>query len=165
MPMLPPIAATTGMKKASAGTVASSVVEARLRLSAAAVPPIAAAISHRQRTLESCAEEGARVGQIFTGAGHLEDVLGGLLPDHVDDVVDLDDPDEAVLPVDHGQRDQVVAADDLSHFLLVGVGLHRAQVGLHDVGDALVGPTDHELTQRAHADQMVVAIRDVNVER
>ena len=43
------------------------------------------------------------------GAGQLEQVLGRLLLDDVDDVVDRDDADQAVLVVDHRHREQVVA--------------------------------------------------------
>ncbi len=61
-------------------------------------------------------------------------VLGGLLVDDVDDVVDRDDAAHPVLGVDHGQRQQVVLRDEARHRLLVGLLVHD------DQGRARAGP-------------------------
>ena len=54
-------------------------------------------------------------------------VLGRFLVDHVDHVVDGDHAEHAAFRVGHGNREQVVARDQLRGLLLVGVGARRSR--------------------------------------
>ena len=62
------------------------------------------------------------------------DVLFGLLLDHVDDVVERDHADHAIVVVDHRRRDQVVALELPRHLLLVVGRAHHVALRLHQVG-------------------------------
>ena len=53
---------------------------------------------------------------------------------------------------------QVVARHQPGHLLLVGVGAHR-DVGVgHEVADQPIGPADHQVLERQHADQPPLAV-------
>ena len=67
-----------------------------------------------------------------THAGQPVDILGRLVFDDVDDIIDGDDADQFVLFVDDRNRQQVVAGDVLGHLLLVGIHPRANQVGRHD---------------------------------
>ena len=68
-------------------------------------------------------------------AAHLEQVFLGLLVDHVDDVVDHDHALQPPVVVDDRARDQVLVAEDVRHFSLVGRRGQRRDVGIDDVED------------------------------
>ena len=62
------------------------------------------------------------------------DVLFRLLLDDVDDVVDGDDADQAVLAVDHGGSDEVVLAEQPRHLLLIVEDRDLAAVLVDQIG-------------------------------
>ena len=69
---------------------------------------------------------GRREHAIVAGdAGQAIDVLGRLILDDVDDVVDRDDADQLVLLVDDRDREQVVRRDLARDFFLVRIGARR----------------------------------------
>ena len=80
-------------------------------------------------------EDRLRLLLLGRGAGHLVDVLGGLVLDDVEHVVDGDRAHQTILRVDHRNGDEVVLVDDVGDLLLVGVDRHRDDVGGHDVAE------------------------------
>ena len=68
------------------------------------------------------------VGVVLADAAELEDVVLGLLVDHVDHVVDGDHAEQPAVAVDHRGGDQGVAAEGARHLLLVGLGREGAQL-------------------------------------
>ena len=63
------------------------------------------------------------------------DVFFRLFLDHVGDVVEGDDADQAVIAVDDRRRHPIVALEQARHFFLILVGTHARPVGLHQLGD------------------------------
>ena len=94
----------------------------------------------------------------------LEDVLGGLVADDVDDVVYRHDAHELVRGIDDRDREQVVAGDDLRHLLLIGLGGDTDRLGDHQVAELLVGRLYDQLAKRQHADQLAAVVDHVDVE-
>ena len=84
--------------------------------------------SHGSR-LRSDSHAGVNDALVARHAGQAVDVLGRLVLDDVDDVVDGDDADELVLLVDDRDRQQVVGGDLPRHFFLVGVDADADEVG------------------------------------
>jgi hypothetical protein len=89
------------------------------------------------------------------------DVLGGLLPDDVDDVVDRDHPQQAMAAVDHRDGHQVVLGDEPGDLLLVGFRGHAHRLLLAQEPDRSrrVGRDQPPPGQAAH--QMVVVVDHV----
>ena len=120
MPALPPMPATTGMKTARAATAWIDALEEA---------DDARGQDRRRQVHEEPGEPPAdglrrRVEDRLVGGDAAEpvDVLGRLLVDDVDHVVDRDRAQEAVVPVDHRHREEVVPGDEPRDLLLVGVG-------------------------------------------
>jgi hypothetical protein len=91
-------------------------------------------------------------------------VLGGLLGDDVDHVVHRDDAQHAVVDVHHRRGEQVVAAHDVGHLLLVGLGPHRHGLADHELAHRASRRRCHESANRDHAAQGAVFVHDVEVE-
>jgi hypothetical protein len=91
-------------------------------------------------------------------------VLGRLLVDHVDHVVDGDHAQHAALRVGHGDRQQVVARDQLSGLLLIGVGADAHGLRDHQLRHAAVGRRRDEAPERDHAAQAPALVDHVEVE-
>ena len=60
------------------------------------------------------------------------DVLGRLVLDDVDDIINGDDADQLVLFVDDRDRQQIITGDALGDLFLVGIHLCADQIGRHD---------------------------------
>ncbi len=101
---------------------------------------------------------------LLAGAGHLVDVLGRLVAQNVDDVVDGDDAHQPVSIVHDRHRQQVVLLDHLGHLLLVDVGAHADDVADHDILERLARRDHEQLAQGEDADQVAVVVGDVDVE-
>ena len=89
------------------------------------------------------------------------EVAGGLLLNHVDDVIDGDDAHQPVFAIDHGQRQKVVALDEPRHLLLIGAGLNPHHITGHHLTDGGLGVGDHQLPQRQDAGQAASRIGDI----
>jgi len=89
------------------------------------------------------------------------DVLGGLLPDDVSDVVDRDHPQQALVAVDHRDGHQVVLGDEPRDLLLVGLRghAHRLLLTQEPHRSGRVGRDQPPPGQAAH--QMVVVVHHV----
>src|SRR5690606_22523036 len=81
-------------------------------------------------------------------AGHPVDVLGRLVLDDVDDVIDGDDADELVLEVDDRDGEQIVGGHLPGHFLLIEVHARAVHIGGHDALERRVGRYEQEAPQR-----------------
>ena len=92
--------------------------------------------------------------------GHLLDVLGVLILNDVDDVVDGDDADQALLLVAHGDGGQVIAAEIVGDGLLVVGGLGADDVGVHDVADDRALGRDDQLAQGNLSDEVALIVDD-----
>ena len=117
---LPPMPATIGMKTASAVTRARSCPRTAPTTAAARNAVTRLTPSHGSR-LRSDSAAGVNDALVAGHAGQAVDVLGRLVLDDVDDVVDGDDADQLVLLVDDRNRQQVVGRDLPRHFFLVHV--------------------------------------------
>ena len=121
---LPPMPATTGMNTASAGTsLMSPSKSATTDAARNAVTRFTSSHGTRFRS-DSAAVENDTV--VAGDAGEPVDVLGRLILDDVDDVVNRDDADQLVLFVDDGNREQVVRRDQARDLFLVGVRRARS---------------------------------------
>ncbi len=106
----------------------------------------------------------AAVGAILgLDARQRVDVLGRLLANDVDDVVDGHDSDELVLLVDDRQRDQVVVGDEPRDLLLIRRRLHANQLGRHDLLERRRRAADDELAHAHDAEQVVALVDHVEV--
>ena len=159
---LPPMPATTGMNTASTGTILdrpsnSATTDAARK----AVTRFTSSHGTRLRSDSTARREHAVVAG---DAGQAVDVLGRLVLDDVDDVVDGDDADELVLFVDDRDREQVVRRDQPRDFFLVGVGPHAGQIGRHDPLQRRRRRHEQEPAQRHDADEVAARVDDVEVE-
>ena len=119
---LPPMPGTTGMNIASATTRAMVVSEqADDRGARNAVARLTS--SHGNR-LRSDSLAGVNTRSSAGDAGEPIDVLGRLVLDDVDHVVDGDDADQLVLFVNDRDREQVVGGHQPRDFFLIRVGAH-----------------------------------------
>ena len=91
----------------------------------------------------------------------MEDILGLFLDHDVDHVVDRDDAEQAVLPVDDRDRVDVVLGDQARDFFLRGVWPRGEQAPLHDVGDLPIGRCGEEAAQRHVAHQEPVRVEGI----
>ena len=88
-------------------------------------------------------EAGPEVGQIeWLDAADLLQVLGLLLRQDVDDVVDGDDAEQGPSRVDHRHRVEVVLRHLAGDLFLVLLGRDGEDVGAHDVGEDVAGIGD-----------------------
>ena len=79
---------------------------------------------HPGQTLADC-EAGGREDTVLLGeAREVIHVLGGLLRNHIDHVVDRDHAEHRAVDVRDRDRQQVVAGDQPCHLLLVRLGLY-----------------------------------------
>ena len=86
-------------------------------------------------------------------AGKEEQVLGGLRFENVDDVVEGHPTQKDPVLRDHGDGHEVVTADQVPHVLLVCMGSHRSDDGLHQVLDGLVRFREDQIVQGNGAQQ------------
>ena len=96
-------------------------------------------------------------------AAEAQDVLLGLLLNHVDHVVHGDDADEAPGLADHRRRHEVVLVEDVTHLLLVGLGGDRLQVRRHDVAEPHRAAGAEQPVKRDAPDGPVVRVDDVDL--
>ena len=73
------------------------------------------------------------------------------------------DADQLVLSVDHRDRNEVVASQPLSHFLLVVVDTHRDHVPLHDLIDPCLGSGQDQIAKRNEPPQPAPIVNHVDV--
>ena len=97
---------------------------------------------------------------LVADAGEQLGVLVGLLLDHLDDVVDGDDADEALVLVDDGRRHEAVALELARHLLLVGRRQHLMAVRVHDRVDLDVALGAQQAADVDAAEQMKSRIDD-----
>ena len=108
-----------------------------------------------------------RVRQLFVAADAAErrDVLGGLLLDHVDHVIDVDDADQALGLVHHRGGDQVVALEHARHLLLVGGGENAPPVRVHQFGDMNRALGAQQAVEPHRAEQLLGVVHHVKLEK
>ena len=93
--------------------------------------------------------------------GHFFKVLGVLLFDDVDDIVDGDDADHALLVIDHGDGDEVVLAHGVGdEFLIVG-GVDADELLVHQRFHLYIVLRQEQLAQRQRAEQFALRIEHV----
>ena len=107
-------------------------------------------------------DPGLQVG-LVTGhhRAHLLEVLGVLLLDDVDDVVNGDDTHQAVLMVHDGDGEQVVPAEEVGDHLLVVGGGNRDEVRVHQIGEDAVVIGEEEGPDRNDTLKLAVLRGDV----
>ena len=159
---LPPMPATTGMNIASA-TTSTMVSENNPTTDAAknAVPRFTSSHGRRRRKRLARRGEDAVVDR---HAGQAEDVLGRLVLDDVDDVVDRDDADELVLGVDNGNGEEVVGRDLARDLFLIGVDARAVDLAGHDALERRVRRHEQQPAQGHDADQVAPLVDDVEIE-
>ncbi len=91
-------------------------------------------------------------------AAELVRVLGGFFDQRIQDVIHGDDAQHLLARIDHGNGEQVVATDQLSHFFLVehGIDGHR-RIDLGHLQDRLVRQAGD---QPAHGDHLLQGLGD-----
>ena len=97
-------------------------------------------------------------------ASEVVHVLGGLLGDDVDDVIDGDDTEHTTVYVGDRHGQQVVAGHDLGDFFLVGIGFDADRVGNHHVADHASRRGRDQAADRNDAAQGTHLIDHVQVE-
>ena len=113
-------------------------------------------------------DAGAEVGGgIVVGQNscHLLHILGALIGQDVDGVVDGDDTDEHALVVQNGHRGEVVALHLAGHILLVIRDLHGDDIVVHDVHDGGRGVRQQQAAGRHDAQQAVALHHIAGVDR
>ena len=113
---------------------------------------------------DTCAEIG-RCIVIRQNGRHLLHVLGGLVGQNVDRIVDGDDADEHALVVQDRHGREVVALHLTGHILLIVCDLHRNDVVVHDVGNGGLGVCQQQAAGRHNAQQTVPLDDVVGVDR
>ena len=113
-------------------------------------------------------DAGAEVGGgIVVGQNscHLLHILGALIGQDVDSVVDGDDTDEHTLVVQNRHRGEVVALHLAGHILLVIRDLHGDDIVVHDVHDGGRGVRQQQAAGRHDAQQAVALHHIAGVHR
>ena len=129
VPALPPIEATIGISTASA-TMLWIVASNRLMTAEARIAVEQVDEQPREARRRDLAHAVAQA--LVADAGQQLGVLVRLLLDHLDDVVDGDDADQAIVLVDDGRRHEAVALELARDRFLVGGREHLMAVGVHD---------------------------------
>ena len=93
--------------------------------------------------------------------GHLLDVLGVLILNDVNDIVDGDDADEAALFIADGDGGQVVTAEIVGDSFLIVRGGGADDIGIHDIADAGAFRRDNQLAQGNLTDEPALIVDDV----
>ena len=159
---LPPMPATIGMKTASA--VAWLIVPSNAATTDAATKAVTRLMPSHGRRLRSASNGRGLDPLVARHAGQAVEVLGRLVLQDVDHVVDRDDAGQLVLLVDDRNRQQVVGGHQPGRFLLVGVDPHAEDVGRHDPLERRLGRHQQQPAQRRHADQVPAGVDDVEIE-
>ena len=117
----------------------------------------------RDPVLEQVEGRTLEVGLFRRGhSGHDLHVLSSRVLHDVHGVVEGDDTHHPVLPVHHGQGDEVIFGKGRRHFLLIGLGSDRDQVRFHDVFDlGLVVCGQQKILYRHKTDERPVLFRNV----
>ena len=113
-------------------------------------------------------DAGAEVGGgIVVGQNscHLLHILGALIGQDVDGVVDGDDTDEHALVVQNRHRGEVVALHLAGHILLIIRDLHGDDIVVHDVHDGGRGVRQQQAAGRHDAQQAVALHYIAGVDR
>ena len=97
---------------------------------------------------------------LLIGTGGIQ-VAGGLLLDHIDDVVDGDDPHQPLLAVDHRHGQKVVALDHARHLFLIGIGADAHHLPGHHIAEPLLRIGRDQVAQRQHAGEVARGVGDV----
>ena len=105
------------------------------------------------------------IGQLLVrfDAAERTDVLLGLLRDDVDDVVDGDDADEAVVAVDHRGGDQVVVLEQSCNRLLVVGGTDAMALGIHEFVDLDRATGTQQAVEGDGAQEALIGADDVDL--
>ena len=101
---------------------------------------------------------GAKVGGgivIRENSSHLLHILGALVGQNVNSIVDGDDTHEHALVVQNGHGGKVVALHLTGHKLLIVGDLHGDQIVLHDLRDGGLGVCQQQIAGRDNALQPV----------
>ena len=93
--------------------------------------------------------------------GHLLDVLGGLLLDDVDGVVNGDYAHQPLLRIHHRQRQEVVFAKSSCGLLLVRMGAYILYVGLHYIADNFVFSCQQQVLHGDNPQKLPSAVRNI----
>ena len=113
-------------------------------------------------------DAGAEIGRcivIRQNGRHLLHILGGLVGQNVDCIVDGDDADEHALVVQDRHGREVVALHLTGHILLIVRDLHGNDVVVHDVGNGGLGVCQQQAAGRHNAQQTVPLDDVVGVDR
>lgn len=100
-----------------------------------------------------------QIWRLCRGAGSLKGrVLALFGREHVHGVIDGQHAHQTLLGVDHRQGDQPLGADQPGCHLLVRVGGHELDVGVHQVADQVVPVGHHQRSQPGDADQVTLVV-------
>ena len=169
VPALPPMPATIGISVASA--TSRAIVPSKWAMTKAPIRAVNRLTTSQGRRFMLVCRAGTKVSSA-RHAAQLEDVVLGLLVDHVDHVVDGDHAQEAAVAVDHGGGDQGVAVEGAGDVLLVGLGREGAQLLVLDVGQRHGAPAAqqaperhvaHDLEARVDQEDVVEVVRQVGM--
>ena len=86
--------------------------------------------------------------------------MAGLLANDVEDVVDVDSAEQLAVVVDDGRGNEVVVLEQGCDLCRFHVGVDRRDLGIHDVGDGLVGLTRQQLCQEQAAEVVTLTADD-----
>ena len=86
-----------------------------------------------------------------TRADDLLHVLGLLVPDNVDDVIDGHDAEQPVVEIDHRQHGVVVSSEGAGDGLPVDTGANGLDRLLHELADSLAGAAQQQVAHADHA--------------
>ena len=101
---------------------------------------------------------GAEIGGgivIRQNSCHLLHILGALVGQDIDSIIDRDDTHEHALVVQNGHGGKVVALHLAGHILLIVRDLHGDNVVIHDLGDGGVQICQQQAARRNNAHQAV----------
>ena len=85
--------------------------------------------------------------------------------DDIDDVVDRDNAFQMAGFVDDRQRQELVPRHESSGLFLIHKNIGFDRVGDHHLAERAVGRSDHQISNRHHADEFAGVIDDVEIEK
>ena len=136
VPALPPIEATIGISTASA--TICWIVASNKAITQEARMAVARLTSSQPKRLRVSSRHCVML--LMADAAEMQDLLGRLLLDDVDDVIDRQHADQAPVLVDHGGREQIVLLEAEGDVLLVVVDLEHRLLLIHDARRCGRGP-------------------------
>ena len=101
---------------------------------------------------------------VLSGPGHLQKIFGGFFPDNIDNIVHRNDANEFVSRINDRYGKEIVLRNDMGHFLLIGIGVHRYHLRIHYIFETPVWLMHEEFTKGKHTAQLAFTVNDVEIE-